>query len=152
MKLTLPIPARELSANVRVHHMKKSPITRAHRQRAFFATLEALTGKPQPKRILLKDRAVLGIPPKGKISIKDYHRVSTLISPTPPPIYTGYTLTFYHPTTRGRDDDNAGHSAKAYRDGLADALRIDDSTLRLLQPPTLLIDRNNPRLEITLHP
>ena len=64
--------------------------------------------------------------------------------------FTGYTLAFFYKDARRRDDDNAAASCKAYRDGIADALGVDDNTLRLLEIPTFSIDRANPRVEITL--
>lgn len=64
--------------------------------------------------------------------------------------FSGYTLAFFYPDKRRRDDDNAQASCKAYRDGIADALGVDDNTLRLLEIPTFAIDRENPRVEITL--
>ena len=64
--------------------------------------------------------------------------------------YNGYILAFFYPDKRRRDDDNAQASCKAYRDGIADALGVDDHTLRLAQIPTFAIDRENPRVEITL--
>lgn len=66
--------------------------------------------------------------------------------------FTGYTLSFFYPDARRRDDDNAQASCKAYRDGIADALGVDDNTLRLAALPTFAIDRENPRVEITLIP
>jgi hypothetical protein len=68
------------------------------------------------------------------------------------PVFTRYTLTFFFPNAIHRDDDNAAASCKAYRDGIADALGIDDHGLRLAEAPTILIDRQKPRLEITLLP
>lgn len=68
-----------------------------------------------------------------------------------PASFSAYRLTFYHALRRARDDDNAAASCKAYRDGIADALRIDDSTLSH-HGTTLLIDSKLPRLEITLIP
>jgi len=69
----------------------------------------------------------------------------------PAPAFTGYTLTFYHATKRNRDDDNAAASCKSYRDGIADALRMDDHKLTMSATPQMLIDPTNPRLEILLH-
>lgn len=69
-----------------------------------------------------------------------------------PPAVTGYRLAFFFPTNRNRDDDNAMASCKAYRDGIAEALRVDDSTLALAGRPTLAVDASNPRVEITLLP
>lgn len=68
----------------------------------------------------------------------------------PAPKYTGYSLAFYFKNVRGRDDDNATASCKAYRDGIADALGIDDNQLRLLGEPIMEIDRLHPRVEVTL--
>lgn len=68
----------------------------------------------------------------------------------PTPTFSGYTLAFFWPDKRRRDDDNAQASCKAYRDGIADALGVDDHTLKLAALPTFEIDRANPRVEITL--
>lgn len=65
-------------------------------------------------------------------------------------LYRLYSLQFYFPDARRRDDDNAAASCKAYRDGIADALLIDDHALSMAAAPQMLIDRQNPRLEITL--
>ena len=70
----------------------------------------------------------------------------------PSPKFSGYTLAFHFATLRDRDDDNAAASCKAYRDGIADGLKVNDSTLPLLSTPTLAIDKELPRVEITLHP
>lgn len=60
------------------------------------------------------------------------------------------SLTFYFPHKRVRDGDNAIASMKAAFDGMSDAGVIaNDSGLTHL-PPTLLVDRDNPRVEITL--
>lgn len=40
-------------------------------------------------------------------------------------------ITFYPPDRRGRDDDNLIASFKSYRDGIADALGIDDKRIRI---------------------
>jgi hypothetical protein len=61
-------------------------------------------------------------------------------------------LAFFLPDARHRDDDNLAASCKAYRDGIADGLKVDDSTLALAGRPSLTIDRANPRVEITLIP
>lgn len=69
-----------------------------------------------------------------------------------PPEVKGYSLSFFYPDARKRDDDNTEGSfgIKAYRDGIADALRIDDHGLKKLTVSTFSIDRANPRVEITL--
>jgi hypothetical protein len=68
------------------------------------------------------------------------------------PRFRGYSLAFYYVDARRRDDDNAEASCKAYRDGIAQALGIDDHELPKVVLSTFTIDRENPRLEITLHP
>lgn len=67
------------------------------------------------------------------------------------PAFRSYTLAFYWPNAIRRDDDNAAASCKAYRDGIADALQMDDHGLTMAATPAMHIDRTNPRLEITLH-
>lgn len=66
--------------------------------------------------------------------------------------FTRYTLTFYFPDARRRDDDNAIASCKAYRDGIADALGIDDHSLSLSASPIMAVDKANTRVEFTLLP
>lgn len=43
-------------------------------------------------------------------------------------------ITFHPPTSRHRDDDNLIAMCKAYRDGIADGLGINDSRLRTGMP------------------
>lgn len=69
----------------------------------------------------------------------------------PVPAFTGYTLAHFFKTTAFRDDDNADGACKAYRDGIAEALRIDDRQLPKLALSTMAKDAANPRVEITLH-
>jgi hypothetical protein len=69
----------------------------------------------------------------------------------PIPMFTGYTLAHYFKTAAYRDDDNADAACKAYRDGIADALGIDDRQLPKLALSTFHKDATNPRVEITLH-
>lgn len=66
--------------------------------------------------------------------------------------FTGYKLAFFFRTRRFRDDDNADASCKAYRDGLADALGMDDRALRKCVLSTHHHDPECPRVEITLVP
>jgi len=66
------------------------------------------------------------------------------------PAFEAYSIHYYWPGTH-RDDDNAIASVKAYLDGICDALKIDDKTLRfraLHHSPA----NKNPRVEIILHP
>lgn len=67
------------------------------------------------------------------------------------PTFVGYSLAHYFPTSAFRDDDNADAACKAYRDGIAKALGIDDRTLRKVRLSTMDKDANNPRVDITLH-
>ena len=150
MTITLPLPDKALSPNARIHAIKKSTITRHARQTAFFQTLRALGVPTVPTRILIGDRPKLGITHKKPLRSADYQRISTLLLPGQPPAFTSYSLAFHFPQERTRDDDNAAASCKAYRDGIADALRIDDSTLRF-QSLTASIDLLKPRLEILLN-
>ena len=50
--------------------------------------------------------------------------------PTAGPIT--FALTFYPPDRRKRDDDNLVRSFKSGRDGIAEALNIDDSRFKML--------------------
>lgn len=93
-----------------------------------------------------------------KSSITKAHRVHAFMAlrrelkePMDHP-FSGYSLVFYHVDARRRDDDNAEASCKAYRDGIAQALGIDDHKLPKVRLSVFTIDRKNPRLEITLHP
>lgn len=70
----------------------------------------------------------------------------------PVPRFTGYSLAHFFKTAAFRDDDNADSACKAYRDGIADALGIDDRTLRKVRLSTIAKDAAHPRVEITLHP
>ena len=67
-----------------------------------------------------------------------------------PPKPREYSLRYLWPTKRRLDDDNAIASVKAYMDGICEALRIDDASLKFRE----LIhasDKAKPRLEIILH-
>jgi crossover junction endodeoxyribonuclease RusA len=48
------------------------------------------------------------------------------------PIYV--QATFYPPDRRTRDYDNCGSTLKAYFDGIADALKVNDSRFRPTMP------------------
>ena len=150
MTLTLPIPALALRPNGRAHPMKKSSAVRKARELAFFATLTAFGAKAVPTRITFSDAQKLGLP-TGTRTHQFYHRLSNLLLPGPFPPITSYTLTYHFKTKRHWDDDNAIGAAKAYRDGIAHALRIDDRTILLAALPLLLTDPTAPRLQIHLH-
>lgn len=91
---------------------------------------------------------------KAKAEARNIAKLITLsaLGGHPAPSFTRYTLTFYHKTNQRRDDDNLSAMFKSYRDGIADALRIDDNTLRMAESPTSFIDPKKPRLEVTLLP
>jgi crossover junction endodeoxyribonuclease RusA len=67
-------------------------------------------------------------------------------------VWGGYRLRFFWPTARQRDDDNADASCKAYRDGVAEALGIDDKLLRKVAISTHDKDAEAPRVEFILMP
>lgn len=56
-------------------------------------------------------------------------------------------VTFYFATSRKRDDDNLIGWLKAYRDGIADGLGVNDYDM-YTQRPAQAIDRKDPRVEI----
>jgi len=58
--------------------------------------------------------------------------------------------TFYHAQRRRRDDDNLIASLKSARDGLVDAGLLDDDAGVTTLPPIQLIDRDRPRVELTI--
>lgn len=74
--------------------------------------------------------------------------------------WAGYSLVAYFPTRRHWDEDNTLGSVKAYLDGIADALHVDDKDWNLISNPYLpgspailrLTDTAKPRIEITFHP
>lgn len=64
----------------------------------------------------------------------------------------GYSCRFYfEQASHTRDDDNADGSLKSYRDGICDALRINDKKLPKLLLSTFGIDAENPRVEVVIH-
>lgn len=148
MTLSLPIPDRRLWPNARIHPMRKQQATRSHRQAAFFATLRALGCDNLPARLLATDKRKLGI--KGNLDSAAYVRLSRLFHPGDTPKPTGYSAAWFV-RRLNFDDDNADAALKAYRDGIADALRIDDQHLRKVSLSTFQRDPAHPRVEITLH-
>lgn len=63
----------------------------------------------------------------------------------------GYSLAHYFPTLRFRDEDNADGACKAYRDGICDALGIDDRNFCKLRLSTRAKDKARPRVDITIY-
>ena len=66
--------------------------------------------------------------------------------------FGSYALAFYWPTAAWRDDDNADASCKAYRDGIAQALGMNDRDLRKGALSQHAKDAAAPRVTITLFP
>ena len=59
-------------------------------------------------------------------------------------------VTWYFPTARGRDPDNAMASLKAYWDGLEDAGIVANDCGIWPDRPEFMIDRDKPRIEIEI--
>jgi crossover junction endodeoxyribonuclease RusA len=97
MNVTLPWPDRRLSPNARLHWRAKAQAVKQARWDASYAVLQAANGSLNEWRRAVVDQT--RIPLKVK---------------------------FYPPDARWRDDDNMVGSFKNYRDGVADALSIDD--------------------------
>jgi len=127
MKITLPIPDRAVSPNARRGQSKKAAIIKAKKVR------------------LHRQRAkVLALEALGNT----YH-----IHGLPVPAFAGYSLVHFFKTAAPRDDDNADGACKAYRDGIADALGIDDS--RFVSHPYLrdeVVKGGEVRVRITCSP
>lgn len=98
-RLELPWPSRELSPNARGHWAKEARFKKGAREFAHWTAKEC--GLSRMVRAA-PDGYYLDNPPK-------------------------ITITFCPPDKRRRDLDNAIASFKAYQDGIADALGIDDS-------------------------
>jgi crossover junction endodeoxyribonuclease RusA len=60
--------------------------------------------------------------------------------------------TFYHATKRRRDEDNHQGMLKAAYDGIVDAGLVDDDDSKHMskQPPVFVIDKNTPRVELSI--
>lgn len=65
-------------------------------------------------------------------------------------LYATSQATFYHAQTRRRDKDNLLSSLKAAMDGITDSRLIDDDVGITHLPVVCEIDRENPRVEITI--
>ena len=118
MKITLPWPDRRLSPNSRTHWGTLSTVKAKARKDAAYLTFDAM------QKHLATQAHFQG---EGKLPVK---------------------VTFYPPDNRRRDDDNMVASFKASRDGIADALGIDD---RRFQPEYHFADPVKPgRIEVEL--
>lgn len=99
--IALPWPDRRLSPNARVHWRPKAAITAKARADAHFLALEAAGYRLGTIRADLTGEAPIPL-----------------------------TITFYPPDKRHRDDDGMISSFKSARDGLADALHVNDRRFR----------------------
>ena len=90
-------------------------------------------------------------------AVKDYrflsaYRTEVALYPARRPLWPAATLqaTFYHAQKRRRDPDNLNASLKSAQDGLVDAgLLVDDEHVTHL-PTKKLIDRDCPRVVLTI--
>ncbi len=92
---------------------------------------------------------------KGK-AVKEARNIAKLVTLAalggqPAPAINTYSLHFFFPTAARRDDDNAAASFKSYRDGISDALRIDDHNIKMNCSPEMSKDPLKPRLEVRLY-
>jgi Holliday junction resolvase RusA-like endonuclease len=119
MKIVLPWPDRRLSPNARVHWRVKHAVKAPAREAGKYATFEAVAGGMREARA-----ALAGNDP---IPVK---------------------ITFYPPDKRHRDDDNMIGSFKSARDGIAEALGVND---RRFRPHYFFADPEPPgRVEVKL--
>jgi hypothetical protein len=125
MTIVLPVPDSRIGPNASRGQSKGAAIAKSRRV------------KLHRRRANLATLELLGL---------QYHKKGL-----PVPNFTGYTLAHFFRTAAFRDDDNADGCCKAYRDGIADALGIDDRSLPKLALSTIAKDASNPRVEITLH-
>jgi hypothetical protein len=120
MVLFLPLPDQAISPNARRGESKWAAMRKARLVK------------------LHRERARLAV-----TSLMALHGLDSLEA-------VGYSLAFYFKTAAYRDDDNADAACKAYRDGIADALRMDDRNLRKIALSTHAKDKDCPRVEISL--
>lgn len=119
--ICLPIPDKDISPNARRGQSKWAAMKKARKIRAHRTAAYAAT----------LDAVVLHL---GGFC----------------PNVAGYSLVHYFRTKAFRDDDNADGACKAYRDGIADALNINDRDLRKTKLSLQGKDAMCPRVEITL--
>jgi len=108
--IILPWPDKRLSPNARVHWAQKAKAAKLAREIAHWEALNAF----------------------GIMRTQDPDKIAALKAAE----RIGLFLDFYPKDRRRRDDDNLLSMFKPYRDGLADALRIDDS--RFISHPRLM--------------
>lgn len=106
IEIILPWPARELSPNARTHHMAKAKAAKKYRAEC-----------------TLISRAAKQV---------NQHQLAELQSHIESGAVLAMWIDFFPPDRRQRDDDNLIASFKNCRDGLADALGINDKRFRMM--------------------
>jgi len=95
---TFPWPDKKLLPNARVHWAEKARITKAYRQSCFYAARAQIPAS---------------FAAESRLRVEAGEKIHLFID-------------FIPPNRRHRDDDGANSSFKAGRDGIADALGVDD--------------------------
>ena len=116
MRVSLKWPDKVLSPNSRTRWRRRCEVVRGYRWAAKIRTLNAIQVHSWDVKHL-RDVVAAG----GCIHV---------------------FIDFYPPDARRRDDDNLVASFKSGRDGLADALKIDDRNFRI--HPRLMRDQTHP--------
>ena len=101
IRFALPWPNPTLSPNARPHWAVKAKLTKGARHTGKYVALEAMAKDPASVMELLR---------QGRVRV---------------------SMEFMPPDRRRRDLDNLIASTKAVRDGIADALAMDDSRFQL---------------------
>jgi hypothetical protein len=101
MRIVLPWPDRRLSPNARLHFRVTAPVKAKARKDAAYITFDAM--------------------PYGLREVRQHFAGDGPIN---------YEVTFYPPDSRHRDDDNMIGAFKAARDGIADALGVNDKRFK----------------------
>jgi crossover junction endodeoxyribonuclease RusA len=119
--LILPIPAREVSPNARRGESRIAAIRKSK-----FVKKHRLWAKNAMMIPIMRGEVGNWIP-------------------------VGYSLKHFFETVRVRDDDNADGACKAYRDGICDALGINDKALKKIRLSEISKDAERPRTEFTIY-
>lgn len=119
MIVTLPWPDKRLSPNARIHWGAKASVKAKARKDAAYLAYAAMGEGVRSVRL-------------------------RFLGDAPIPV----TITFYPPDARHRDDDNMVGAFKSLRDGIADALGVND---RRFRPHYIFADPCKPgRIEVAL--
>lgn len=121
IKITLRLPDAILSPNARVMS-KKGVFAKAGKTRAY--------------RKHACDHMTLAM-------------LASSLGPFPWP-HAYIRFNFYFATNRNRDEDNFEARMKAARDGMADAGIVTNDRYFRMQRPTMQVDKENPRVEVTI--